>query len=672
MSLFNVVERAQEKYVQAKVLRSAGLALVVLCACLRGSASRVILIDQPGSTSAATRQLESATSFYGLDLEVKTPGRGGSAKELVSAIRDEKTLAVVIDAGVLQQLDRDQLLDALRHAQVQIPLMIAGIDEHTSSALLSQWSAGAIVGSTVSAPASESSWYEIARKSEVTQQLSGEELPLARTNVPTLMLDGGRGTQPLLEVQRGSVAYPVFVRTPRGGHDLFFAADTRAPEVPVSPDPYRQQSVFASLAPSLLFLHFAAGERAWHSPGSYANFTIDDLWLREPYGHVNYEGLLRQSEVHNFHTTVAFIPWNFERSQPEMVALFRKNPDRLSICIHGNNHIHQEFGPLDSHPIAKQTDDMKQALARMERFSALTGIPYDAVMVFPHSVGPEMTFSGLKRYNYLATANSLNVPLDAVAPANVEYALRTATLRFADFPSYRRYSAETDIPESQLAIDAFLGNPMLFYSHESFFASGNDAFNKTADTVNRLEPNTEWSGLGNVARHSYIERLRDDGDYDIRSFSGTIDLANHGNRETTYFIEKDEDFAESLTVLVDGQPFPFDRSGSELRVRVSIPAGKSRAIAIRYQNDLNLAQIPMGMGSKRVKAIRLLSDFRDNAVSNTRLGRIFIKNYADNGPAFNRAFVGLTGLVLVGIVIFRLKSQRRRAKLQPHATVLKV
>jgi hypothetical protein len=374
--------------------------------------------------------------------------------------------------------------------------------------------------------------------------------------------------------------------------------------------------------------------------------------------------------LHNFHATLAFIPWNFDRSEPGVVSLFRAHPDRLSICVHGNNHVHQEFGPVDSHPLARQAQDLQQALARMQKFTALTGIPYDPVMVFPHSVGPQATFSLLKRYNYLATANSLKVPLDAKAAPGADFALRPATLRYADFPSLSRYSVEADVPEPQLAIDAFLGNPMLFYSHESFFASGIDAFNKTADTVNRLQPGTKWRGLGDIARHLYVERFRDDGDYEVRAYSASIELLNDHPGAVTYVVEKAEDFSDPFTVLVDGHSYPFERTGAQVDLKVTVPAGKSRVIAIRYQNDLDLARVAIGKDSIKIHAIRLLSDFRDNVVSNTLLGREFIKQYAENHGEFNRIFAVIAGLgVLVVLGVFG-NGRRRRNRLNADTSVV--
>jgi hypothetical protein len=291
----------------------------------------------------------------------------------------------------------------------------------------------------------------------------------------------------------------------------------------------------------------------------------------------------------------------------------------------------------------------------MQKFNQLTNIPYDAVMVFPHSVSPETTFAELKRYNFLATANSLNVPSDATVPSDPEFALRTASLSFKDFPSLRRYSAETDIPTTQLAIDAFLGNPMLFYAHESFFASGIDSFNKTADTVNQLEPSTKWRGLGEIVQHLYLEKLRDDGNFDIRAYSSVLHISNRHKRDAVFFVDKEEDFILPLRVFVDQRPYPFQRIGTHLHLEVPIRDGMSRQIEIKYGDDLNLAAVNISKNSPRVAAVRLLSDFRDNAVSNTTIGRWFIRSYAYHSGDWNRAIVifGVLLMLLAGVFCVR-------------------
>jgi hypothetical protein len=299
----------------------------------------------------------------------------------------------------------------------------------------------------------------------------------------------------------------------------------------------------------------------------------------------------------------------------------------------------------------------------MERFSQLTQIPYDAVMVFPHSISPEPTLADLKRYNFLATANSLNVPSGSVAPSDPEFALRTATLAFSTFPSLRRYSAEASIPESQLAIEGFLGNPMLFYAHQGFFTAGMGSFNAVADTVNHMQPDTQWRSMGYIAKHLYLEKLRDDGNYDVRTYSGTIRLDNVHKQDATFFVEKDEDFALPLTVHVDGQAYPYQRSGTRLLLQLPIRAGSGREIAINYDNDLNAGAIDVSRTSLRVNAIRRLSDFRDNVISKTALGRWFIRSYHDNEPGWNRALGVLALLLTIRMAALYVRRGRKRSRI---------
>lgn len=634
----------------------AWFALCILAVAMHAFAADVVYIGKPGNNSYTHRQIETASSFYGLDVN-----SSGSVASLLNAISNPKTVAVVISAEMLPELNSQQVFALIHRRTRRVPLLIAGIDESTNSAALKQWSLGAVTECRKSAVAQADGRYEVANVSEITRQLSNSTLPLGQRQILYLALTPAAATQSIINAQINSAALPVFARTMIGGQNIFFAAAQQPTEIAVTPDPYRQQRLFAAIAAPMMFLRYAGGDKVWKSPGDYANLTIDDLWLREPYGHVNYEGLLQQTQQHNFHVTVAFIPWNFDRSQPAVVSLFRAHPDRLSISVHGNNHIHQEFGPFEGHPLNKQVQDIEQGLARMERFQQLTGIPYDAVMVFPHSVSPQATFAALKSSNFLATANSLNVPADAAPPASMEFALRTATLNFATFPSLRRYSAENDIPRSQLAIDAFLGNPMLFYVHESFFASGIDAFNRSANIVNHIQPDTQWRNLGDIVQHLYLEKLRDDGNFDIRSYSASIQITNNHHREADFYIQKEEDFSSPLVVLVDGQPYPYQKTGRTLQLQLPVPSGSTRRVEVRYDNGMSLASIAISRHSLRIAAIRFLSDFRDNTVSDTRPGRWFIRSYVSYHTNWNRAAIIVFIALFFGFVIGYLYRNRRES-----------
>lgn len=646
--------------ITARWRATAWLALCLVVAWHGACAANVILIQKSSAQNPARLQLEKAAGFYGLSIAISVADLAHEDAAANQSLRSPELLAVVVNADALGFVNEKKLLACLqRNDGRQIPLLIAGINAKTDFEALRRWSSGEITGSQRSIAMRTNGWYAVGTQNDVTAQLGGNRLPLLADDASYLKLSKDAPAERLLEVKSATAEFTVFVRTAVDNRKLFFAAETPTVEIPTTPDPYRQQAVFASLAPSMLFLRYAAGEHAWHSEAEYANFTIDDLWLREPYGHVNYEDLLRHSKQHDFHTTIAFIPWNFDRSQPKMVALFREHPDRLSICVHGNDHVHQEFGPLDSHPLQGQVEDMRQGLARMERFRASTQVPYDAVMVFPHSIAPEATFAELRRSHYLATANSLNVPSDAQTPDGAEFALRTATLQFGDFPSLRRYSVETDIPHAQLAIDAFLGNPMLFYAHESFFATGIDAFDNTADFVNKLQPGTKWRSLGEIARHLYLERLRDDGNYALHALSATIQIENTHERDAVFFVEKEEDFSQPLTVQVDGAPYSFKRDGAMLRLSLPIQAGRVKTLNILYENNASPTNIDIAKHSWRTNAIRLLSDFRDNVVSNTEVGRRFIRSYADHGRSWNLAMMGVAVLLAMRTAVWITRRRRK-------------
>ena len=635
--------------------------IVLFAACAH--AATVVYVGSAGADAASLPAVRAAAQFYGLDLVTMRPETDKAS--ILKRIHAPGTIALVIDASALPALDRKQLLARTADGR-QIAVLIAGIREGNESATLQGWSEGAVTGVAAFQAGSEAASYAFANVPAITRQLSKTSLRTPMRGGAYLTVSGS--AEVIMRAKAGGKEFPVFVRTHVGAGDVFFAAQGSRLVVPSTPDPYRQQAVFASMAPAMLFLRNAAGDQAWHTPGNYANLTVDDVWLREPYGNLNYEDLLHEMEVHRFHTTMAFIPWNYDRSQPKMIALFKEHPDLLSICIHGNNHVHQEFGPLATHPLSKQTADMRQAVARMERFESLTGIPYDRVMVFPHSIAPSATFAELKRANYLATANSLNVPSDADPTSAIDVALRTTTLQYANFPSMRRYSAETDIPTAQFAIDSFLGNPILLYVHEGFFADGMNRFDATADTINRLDPAVQWRGLGYVANHSYLERTVSERRTDIELFTATAEIHNQADHPIVYSIQKAEDFSSPASVLIDGKPAAFQRAANELRLEVAIDGGQRRQVTIQYGEPLNLAAIDISKSSLSAAMIRHLSDFRDDVVSKSALGRAFIHSYADNGSLWNRAVAA--GFVLLLIIFLVLRSLRRSRSEAPLTTPL--
>jgi peptidoglycan/xylan/chitin deacetylase (PgdA/CDA1 family) len=598
---------------------------VFLLGCESFSHAAEVVVIRTAESSEELVQIQMVADLYGLSVNAVDGSSAGDVAKVLARIPQSHTLAVMVAHNALPRLRKDAVMAALRRPNGAVPLMIFGIDG--SSEALNSWSEGAVRGCEPGPPAPAGAALTIEKDAAMARNLAGWRLPAVSLPVCNMLLANGR-TQALIAAQAGTWRSSVLIRTHAGQGEVYYAARMHSGE-PLKVNPLALPEVFASAATYFLFLKHMAGDYAWHSDAQYANLTIDDPWLTESYGRLTYSTLLPEMQKHRFHTTIAFIPWNFDRSEQAVVTLFREHPEQYSICIHGDDHTHQEFG-LRSTP-REHVAKIKQAVARMEKFSSLTGLPYDRLMVFPHAVGREQSFADLKRYGFLGTANSLNVPSDKPFPQDAEFLLRPYTLRFANFPSLFRYFGEGQIRRADIAVQMFLGNPVLFYGHEGMFESGPGAFNATADFVNRLQPQTRWVSLGTIARHLYLMRLRIDGAYDVRMIAPEMVLSNPGPRDAVYYVERQESDRQASSVTVDGQSAEFERSGEVQKVRLSIPAGQSRTVRVTYQNDLDLAHEDISKSSLYSRALRMASDFRDLYLVRSRIGRMLGDAYYRNG-----------------------------------------
>ena len=101
---------------------------------------------------------------------------------------------------------------------------------------------------------------------------------------------------------------------------------------------------FLSAVPLVLYIKWAFAETCWNAPEANACLVIDDPVLKPTHGFVDFEELLSLMKRHKFSTNIAFIPWNWRRSAPEVVRLFRENPKYYSLSVHGCDHTRAEFG----------------------------------------------------------------------------------------------------------------------------------------------------------------------------------------------------------------------------------------------------------------------------------------------------------------------------------------
>jgi hypothetical protein len=586
-------------------------------------ASRVVVIGND-FRAALQGQVDLASRFYGLDVRQAAVGSSQDLAAVTSLLKEPDTVAAVVDSEALPYLNREVVLASLRRNAGSVPILIvAARSDHSS---LASWSGGQMMDCG-GKPRIGDWQLQITASAQSAQELSGMLLSFRGQFACALELSADFTGHVLIRTS-GVAAFPAFVETASSRNRIFVAAALLGDAAEITTANGRLIQQFSSILPVMLFLRQAAGDRAWQAPGPYANLTIDDPWLTSEYGNLDYQALLIEMEKHNFHTTVGFIPWNFDRSDAAVASLFRDYPGRFSISIHGNNHNHAEFGDYRHHPFADQAFSVRQAIARMDEFSRLSGIPYDRVMVFPHSVAPQKTFHALRTSDYWSTINSENVPQDGEAPADPLFLLRPETLAFDNLLSIKRYSAEIPVSKEVVAINAYLGNPNLFYIHQQFFSSGIGAFNNLADQVNRTAPSTKWRSLGYITRHLYLWRRIQDRLYDVFAYSPALALENPEGSSVTFQVHRPQDSSTPVrAVLLDGKDIPFAAQGGEIRFDVAVPGGQARSVWILYGNGQTTASMSITKADTAASVLRKLSDFRDMALSVNPTGRRLIAFY---------------------------------------------
>jgi hypothetical protein len=224
-----------------------------------------------------------------------------------------------------------------------------------------------------------------------------------------------------------------------------------------------------------------------------ACLIIDDPLLTPQYGCLDYTMLLKEMKEHSFFTEIAFIPWNYRRSDTKTVRLFLDNPDHYAICVHGCNHTGNEFGEGDYQAMSALSST---ALWRMEQHKRLTGLPYDPVIVFPQGRFSTVAMQALKDQGYFAAFNSSIRATDGEDLPAIEYQ-RPATTIYHGFPLFlRRYPKD----KSLFSQDMALGRPIIIVEHHSAFRSGYKSITDVVDWVNNLG-NIKWTNLSVISEH---------------------------------------------------------------------------------------------------------------------------------------------------------------------------
>jgi hypothetical protein len=373
---------------------------------------------------------------------------------------------------------------------------------------------------------------------------------------------------------------------------------------------------FLSTVPLVLYTKWAFAETCWGVPQTNACLVIDDPVLKQRHGFVDFQKLLSLMKQHKFSTNIAFIPWNWRRSTPEVTRLFRENPENYSLSVHGCDHTRAEFGTSDRQRLYWKA---RQALERMNAHQSMTGIHHDQVMVFPQGIFSEAAMSVLKRTDLIAAVNNDIISADPYPrPVSLGELWDIAIMGYG-FPLFtRRYPWEGI---ENFAFDALLGKPAIIIIHHDYCSDGCLRLIQFIDRLNSLKYPPTWRSLGEAVRRSYRQRELSSSEVEIEMYAAELRLENRSGQPRSFSIRRREAEPCLIREISDESgPLTWNSANGYISFEVGLSSGQSKIVQIKYHffggDGCDADDLPYRFGAM---LRRYLCEVRDNYVTTAKL-----------------------------------------------------
>jgi hypothetical protein len=417
----------------------------------------------------------------------------------------------------------------------------------------------------------------------------------------------------------GNPEGPVFFECRKWDTRIFLSASGVTLDLDQPPEGYYfdVRSCFCGVVPLLMYLKAAFPEAmpACQKPVG-ASLIVDDPALRRRYGFLDFENVLTSMEQHDFATTIAFIPWNWRRTDRRVADMFLKNSHRYSLVTHGYDHTAHEFG-ISSLQILNQK--VKSGRCRAERHLRATGVDVRPIMVFPQGVFSRESVHVLKCNNFLAAVNTEVDPFgDPKTRTEVRELWNIAITKYSSFAIFTRRYMSDGI--ENFAFDALLGKPCLMVAHHEVFKNGGRQLVAFIQSLNSLAGGIEWGSLESVVKHSYCSRKNVNGSECIRMFASEMVLAARPQAPRKVIVQKREvDPAAIRSVTSNQQELDVTWENGLITFQLEVPS-RGAAIKVDYFDPLGEISFRERLQYRiGVRARRWLSELRDDYMSRTPL-----------------------------------------------------
>jgi len=410
---------------------------------------------------------------------------------------------------------------------------------------------------------------------------------------------------------------PYFVKIKENERELFLVANNRIVDIDKKiGEDFIIRNYFSQMVPIIMFIKHVFGDMCWHNDRHQACFIIDDPLLKANYGFLNYKKLLNIMNRQNFCTNIAFIPYNYKRSDSNIATLFNEKPEKYTISYHGCNHTDKEFGITDEKELNSK---VRLAILRMKEHEKNTKIKCDKIMIFPQGVFSEKSMKILKANNFLAAVNSKAIPYEGSYRLRLSDILEPAIMKYGNFPLFfRNYPNEI----ADFAFDIFLGKPLLIVGHHDYFKDGYEKLIDFIHKINSLEKDILWDGLENIIKNTYLRRKEANGIIQIKAYANYILIKNASSKITKYYLTKYEDAEVPIDkIMIDKKKLvDFVISDKFINFSDEIEPGSRKNVEILYKNNFGFKyEEERGVAKCKIFLRRFLSETRDNYISKSEL-----------------------------------------------------
>jgi len=369
--------------------------------------------------------------------------------------------------------------------------------------------------------------------------------------------------------------------------------------------------MFLDALPVLVFARRVLGGTAWRAPLCQANVIVDDPNLRfRRYGHLDFRQAATLAQERHFHLTVGFVPIDYRRTAPAIARLLHENPKSNSLDFHGNDHLKREMGRNVAYSVADFS--VRQALARMDHHRSLTGLRAARVMTLPHGVVNRVWVKALSSAGYAAAIARRSYSF-AENPeeegADALYEMRPAETSLLGFPIINRFRLEDPIEEVLFA--AWLGKPIILYTHHHSFADWNTLVAKVEFVNRHAQP--VWTDIETLVRHNYLLRQTST-IVEVATFSNDIEVTVPADCAKVILLRCGQDMAEC------GQTFdasnytaqPLGSSPTEVSAALTLSERPDR-LRVRFRTPVDDTPAPTGWHRTRhaSRVRRVLTETRD-------------------------------------------------------------